>query len=123
MCSLAAQRRGSSRLLSRDALSRNRNSSRGTSIAAETPEGRGRKVRTHRLLGRVLSNGALGRVVNNGALGRVASSAKSAKFSASVFDMSQEGWPAGHPFVCRGLSGRQITYCRSGGKPLNPTDE
>jgi hypothetical protein len=111
MCSLAAQRRGSSRLLrfgsssqllSKDALSPN--SSRRTSIAAaEIPEGRGPKVPTHLLLGRV-SNGALGQVldqvVSNGALGPVASNAKSAKFSANVFDMSQEGWLAGHPLLC-----------------------
>ena len=77
MCSLAAQRRGSSplrrlgsssRLLSKDALSPNPNpnsSSRGTSIAAATREGRGPKVPTHRLLGPVVSSARADRVVSN----------------------------------------------------------
>jgi hypothetical protein len=79
MCSLAAQRRGSSRLrrlgsssrlLSKDALSPNPNpnsSSRGTSIAAAaaTQEGRGPKVPTHRLLGPVVSSARADRVVSN----------------------------------------------------------
>jgi hypothetical protein len=113
MCSLAAQRRGSSprrlgssRLLSRNALSRNRSSSRATPIAAaETPEGRGQKA--HGALGPVLSNSSkrrnakggkvAGRVVSNAKVAskaKVASNARSAKF----FDVCQEGWPTGHPF-------------------------
>jgi hypothetical protein len=83
MCSLAAQRRGSSqlrrfgssRLLSRNALSRSRNSSRATPIAAaETPEGRGQKVHA---LGRALSNSSKLRNAKAGKVaGRVVSSAK-----------------------------------------------
>ena len=84
-CSLAVQRRGSSRLLS-NALSHNRNSSRETPIAAaETREGRGQKAHA---LGRALSNSSKlrnakgGRVVSNAKVvskAKVVSNAKSAK--------------------------------------------
>jgi hypothetical protein len=95
MCSLAVQRRGSSRprrlgssRLRRNALSPNRNSSPATSIAvAETQEGRGQKAHA---LCRALSNSSklrnakAGRVLTNAKVG-VVRNAKSGDFSAKFF--------------------------------------
>jgi len=110
MCSLAVQRRGSSRLRRRGSSRRHSrrgrspNSSRVTSIAAaETPEGRGQKAHA---LGRALSNSSklrnakAGRVVRNAKVARVVRNAKSVRSALGSLDMSQEGWPAGHPFLC-----------------------
>src|ERR1044071_6358692 len=81
----------------------NRNGSRATSSAVVAAIREVREQKAHVAPGRVLSNstklrnGKAVREVSNHGKVVVASSVTNAKLSVKLFDMSHEGWPAGHP--------------------------